>query len=103
MAVSASVAYAGGGQGLLARTTDRGQSWANVSPPTDRSIIALAGSGDRLYVLASDQTLQRSDNGGQSYSLFNSGRGPFGALHAVDPDRLLLVGVRGVTRDGRRR
>ena len=97
-AVSDSVAYAGGRQGLLARTTDRGQSWANVSPPTDTAITALAGSGDRLYVLASDQTLQRSDNGGQSYSLLNSGRGPFAALHAVDPDRLLLVGFRGVTR-----
>ncbi len=97
-AVSDSVAYAGGRQGILARTTDRGQSWANVSPPTDTAITALAGSGDRLYVLASDQALQRSDNGGQSYSLLNSGRGPFASLHAVDPDRLLLVGFRGVTR-----
>lgn len=96
--VSDTVAYAGGRQGLLARTTDRGQSWANVSPPTDTAITALAGSGDRLYVLASDQALQRSDNGGQSYSLLNSGRGPFASLHAVDPDRLLLVGFRGVTR-----
>lgn len=97
-AVSDTVAYAGGRQGVLARTTDRGQSWANVSPPTDTAVIGLAGSGDRLYVLASDQTLQRSDNGGQSYSLLSSGRGPFASLFAVDPDRLLLVGFRGLTR-----
>ena len=91
-AASDTVAYAGGRQGVLARTTDRGQSWANVSPPTDTAVIGLAGSGDRLYVLASDQTLQRSDNGGQSYSLLSSGRGPFASLFAVDPDRLCSLG-----------
>jgi photosystem II stability/assembly factor-like uncharacterized protein len=97
-AVSEAVAYAGGDQGVLARTTDRGQTWANVSPPSDRRITGLAGAGERLYVLASDNTLQRSDNGGQSYSLLNPDTGPVAAIHAVDPDRLLLVGFRGLVR-----
>ena len=97
-AVSDSVAYAGGEQGVLARTTDSGQTWANVSPPSDRPITALTGAGDRLYVLAADHTLQRSDNGGQSYSLLNPRTGPVAAIHAVDANRLLLVGFRGVVR-----
>jgi photosystem II stability/assembly factor-like uncharacterized protein len=97
-AVSNAVAYAGGEQGVLARTTDGGQTWVNVSPPSERTITGLAGAGDRLYVLAADHTLQRSDNGGQSYQLLNPGTGPVAAIHAVDADRLLLVGFRGVVR-----
>ena len=97
-AVSNAVAYAGGEQGVLARTTDSGQTWVNVSPPSDRTITGLAGAGDRLYVLDADHTLQRSDNGGQSYRLLNPGTGPVEAIHAVDADRLLLVGLRGVVR-----
>jgi photosystem II stability/assembly factor-like uncharacterized protein len=97
-AVTSAVAYAGGEEGVLARTTDGGQTWANVSPPSDRRILALTGAGDRLYVLAADQTLQRSDNGGQSYSLLGPPAVPVAAIHAVDADRLLLVGFRGVVR-----
>ncbi len=95
-----STAYAGGSQGVLARTRDSGQTWVNVSPPTDAPILALAGAApDRLYVLAADQSLQRSDNGGQSYRLLNTGTaGPVATLGALDADTLLLVGFRGVVR-----
>jgi photosystem II stability/assembly factor-like uncharacterized protein len=97
-AASDSVAYAGGRQGVLARTGDGGQSWSNVSPPTDSTVIGLAGAGpDRLYVLASDGTLQRSDNGGVSYRLLNPSVRPM-SIAALDADRLLLIGPRGVVR-----
>ncbi len=96
-AASDSVAYAGGEQGVLARTSDRGQTWSNVSPPTDATILSLAGVGpDRLYVLASDRSLQRSDNGGGSYSLLDPGTTAPVSVAAVDVDRLLLIGPRGL-------
>jgi photosystem II stability/assembly factor-like uncharacterized protein len=95
---SPSVAYAGGVGGVLARTRDSGQTWANVSPPTEAVVTDIAASGaERLYVLASDGTLQRSDNGGGSYRLLNPGFRPF-AIAAIDPDRLVLVGQRGLAR-----
>ena len=97
-AVSHLVAYAGGEQGVLARTTDGGQTWTNVSPPSDRRITGLTGDGDKLYVLTEDQTLQRSDNGGQSYSLLNPGTSPVAAIQAFDREGLLLVGFRGLVR-----
>ena len=92
-ATADSVAYAGGAQGVLARTADSGQSWSNVSPPTEATVVSLAGFGpNRLYVLASDGSLQRSDNGGVSYSLLNPGTARPVAIAAIDADRLLLLG-----------
>ena len=77
----------------LARTADSGQSWSNVSPPTEATVVSLAGFGpNRLYVLASDGSLQRSDNGGVSYSLLNPGTARPVAIAAIDADRLLLLG-----------
>ena len=91
-AVSDAVAYAGGENGVLARTGDAGQTWANVSPPTEGAVVGLAGSGpDRLYVLASDGSLQRSDNGGSSYRLLNPGTSRPRAILSQTPDRLLLI------------
>jgi len=92
-ATAANIAYSGGAQGALVRTNDGGQTWTNVSPPTDSTITALAGWGpSRLYVLAADGTLQRSDNGGASYSLLNPGTLHVDGLLALDSARLLLVG-----------
>ena len=99
-AISDTVAYAGGLNGVLARTTDSGQTWSNVSPPTEQTIDRLTGWGaDRVYVLAADGTLQRSDNGGASYRLLNYGTTIPAEIAAVGPDRLLLIGVpRGILR-----
>ena len=94
---SPSVAYAGGSAGALARTRDGGQTWVNVSPPTEAAVTGIAASSDeRLYVLGSDGTLQRSDNGGGSYRLLNAGGVRPLAIIALNPDRLLLVGQRGL-------
>jgi photosystem II stability/assembly factor-like uncharacterized protein len=79
--------------GALIRTADSGQTWSIVSPPTDFVITSLAPVGaDRLYVLTSDNTIQRSDNGGTSYSLLNQGTFRPAAIAAIDRDRLLLLG-----------
>ena len=72
------IAYAGGRAGALARTTDAGQTWANVSPPTSLGIRRGCPDGLALFVLADDGTVQRSDNGGASYRLLNTGT-PVGA------------------------
>ena len=93
LAASGNTAYAGGQLGVLVRTADGGQTWSSVSPPTDAVITSLAPVGaDRLFVLASDNTIQRSDNGGASYSLLNQGTFQPAAIAAIDSDRLLLVG-----------
>jgi photosystem II stability/assembly factor-like uncharacterized protein len=93
-AISDLVAYAGGLQGVLARTTNAGQTWSNISPPTDAGIEGLTGWGnDRIYVLASDRSLQRSDNGGASYRLLDYGQANLAAIAAVAPARLLLLSL----------
>jgi photosystem II stability/assembly factor-like uncharacterized protein len=52
-----------------------------------------------VFVLADDGTVQRSDNGGASYRLLNTGI-PVGArdLVANDPNHVVLIGTRGVRR-----
>jgi photosystem II stability/assembly factor-like uncharacterized protein len=97
-AATASVAYAGGVDGILARTTDGGQHWRNVSAPTSASIVGIAApTPDRVFVLASDGSLQRSDNGGASYKLLDPGRMPL-AIVALAGDQVVLVGPRGIRR-----
>lgn len=102
LTASGNVAYAGGLRGALARTGNGGQSWSTVSPPTDADIRSVAAAGpDRLYVLDSEFSLQRSDNGGASYSLLNPGSFRPYALAAIDHDRLLLLGSGiSLSRDG---
>jgi len=99
-AVNGSVAYAGGDQGVLAKTTDRGQTWANISPPTAATITGIAApTPDTLFVLASDGSLQRSDNGGASYRILNTGTTAAArAVVALDPSHVLLLGPTGVRR-----
>lgn len=99
-AVSGLVAYAGGDEGVLARTVDRGQTWTNISPPTSARIISIAApTVDTLFVLAADGTLQRSDNGGASYRILDMGTRTLpGAVVALDSTRILLIGPRGIRR-----
>ena len=99
-AVSGSVTYAGGDQGVLAKTVDRGQTWANISPPTAATITGIAApTPDTLFVLASDGSLQRSDNGGASYRILNTGMTASPrAVAALDSSHVLLLGPRGIRR-----
>jgi photosystem II stability/assembly factor-like uncharacterized protein len=94
------VAYAGGPLGVLARTTDAGHTWVNVSPPSSVPVHAVAApTASRVFVLAGDGTLQRSDNGGTSYRLLNTGT-PVGAhdVVATDADHVVVIGTRGIRR-----
>jgi photosystem II stability/assembly factor-like uncharacterized protein len=99
-AVSGLVAYAGGDNGVLARTVDGGQTWANISPPTSGRILGIAApSAETLFVLAADGTLQRSDNGGASYRILNTGTNIVpSAVAALDGQNILLIGPRGIRR-----
>jgi photosystem II stability/assembly factor-like uncharacterized protein len=99
-AVSSLAAYAGGDEGVLARTVDGGQSWANVSPPTSARVVAIAAPrADTVFVLAADGSLQRSDNGGASYRILDTGTAVLPrAMVALDSNHVLLVGPAGVRR-----
>ena len=99
-AVSGLVAYAGGENGVLARTVDGGQTWANISPPTSGRILGIAApSAETLFVLAADGTLQRSDNGGASYRILNTGTNVVpSSVAALDGQNILLIGPRGIRR-----
>ena len=94
------VAYAGGENGVLARTVDGGQTWANISPPTSGRILGVAApSAETLFVLAADGTLQRSDNAGASYRILNTGTNVVpSSVAALDGQNILLVGPRGIRR-----
>ena len=99
-AVSSVTAFAGGSQGVLARTVDGGQTWANISPPTSAAIVGIAApTPTTLFVLASDGSLQRSDNSGVSYRILNTGTTrAISAVVALDTQTILLIGPRGLLR-----
>ena len=70
------------GRASIRRRTRPSSAWRRFGP-------------DRVYAYAADGSLERSDNGGQSYSLLNPGTFRPAAIAAIDLDRLLLLG-RGV-------
>jgi photosystem II stability/assembly factor-like uncharacterized protein len=99
-AASASVAFATGSAGTLARTTDAGRTWTNVGVPTTGDVIdASFPFPSTGYALDSSGTLLRSKNGGGSWSLLNTGTQtqPASVL-ALDANRVLLIGPRGLRR-----
>lgn len=99
-AVSGLVAYAGGAQGVLARTADGGQTWTNISPPTSATITGIAApTAATLFGLASDGSLQRSDNSAASYRILATGTTSVPrAIVAVSEKDVLLVGPVGARR-----
>jgi photosystem II stability/assembly factor-like uncharacterized protein len=99
-AASPSEAFATGRGGTLARTTDAGESWTDLGVPTTGNVIDVsfptAGTG---YALDSTGTLLKSVNGGSSWSLLNTGtQAQPASVLALDPNRILLIGPRGVRR-----
>jgi photosystem II stability/assembly factor-like uncharacterized protein len=79
---------------------DGGQTWVNISPPTSERILGIAApTAETLFVLAADGSLQRSDNGGVSYRILNTGTTTVpSAVVALDGQRILLIGPRGIRR-----
>jgi photosystem II stability/assembly factor-like uncharacterized protein len=93
-------AYAPGSSGRVARTLDGGATWqsigvstaarvADVSFPTPATGFALDSSGSAL----------RTDNAGGSWQLLDTGTSANpAAILALDANRILLVGPRGIRR-----
>jgi photosystem II stability/assembly factor-like uncharacterized protein len=99
-AVSATVAYAFGPHGALARTADGGQTWSAESVSTSEDVIDVSFAGDQTgYALDSSGSLLRTDNGGGSWRIENTGTQsvPRGVL-ALGGDKVLLAGPRGLRR-----
>jgi photosystem II stability/assembly factor-like uncharacterized protein len=77
------------GEDQLFRTEDEGESW--------RPVLRSAGSrlawpaADRLYLAAKDGTVQRSEDGGDSFERIGRVEGEPYKLEAVGPEELLLA------------
>jgi photosystem II stability/assembly factor-like uncharacterized protein len=99
-ATSTRVAHAIGESGAVIRTTDGGETWANVGVPTGTSLADLwfptASVG---YALDFAGGLFRTENGGGSWSILDTGakRVPSGVF-APDGSHVYLIGPRGVLR-----
>jgi photosystem II stability/assembly factor-like uncharacterized protein len=97
---TASEAFATGRNGTLARTTDAGETWTDLGVPTTGDVLDVSfpttGTG---YALDSVGTLLKSTNSGSSWSLLNTGtQAQPASVLALDAQRVLLIGPRGVRR-----
>ncbi len=99
-ASSSQLAFAIGRNGALSRTTDGGATWANLGVSTSANVVdASFPTQNTGYALASDGTVLRTDNGGTSWKILDTGTSAKPrALLALDVNRVLLVGPRGVRR-----
>jgi photosystem II stability/assembly factor-like uncharacterized protein len=101
-ATSATVAFATGRNGTLAKTADGGQTWADLGVPTTGNVLdASFPNASTGYALDSAGSLLRSNNGGASWGLLNTNTSTRpNAVLALDPNRILLIGPRGIRRSG---
>jgi photosystem II stability/assembly factor-like uncharacterized protein len=99
-ATSASVAFAAGPGGMLARTTNGGQSWSDLGVPTAADVIDVSfPDGTSGYALDRAGSLWGTANAGASWSLLDTGTPSHpDAVLALDPSRVLLIGPRGARR-----
>ena len=99
-AASASVAFATGRAGTLARTTDGGRTWTDLGVPTTGDVIDVSFPNSSTgFALDSSGTLLKSANGGGSWSLLNTGtQSEPASVLALDVNRVLLIGPRGIRR-----
>jgi photosystem II stability/assembly factor-like uncharacterized protein len=99
-AASASVAFATGRTGTLARTTDGGDTWTDLGVPTTGDVVDVSfPNANTGYALDSAGTLLKSTNGGGSWALLNTGtQAQPASVLALDAARVLLIGPRGVRR-----
>ena len=99
-ATSSRLAVTVGANGALAKTTDGGATWVNVGVSTSANVVDASFPSDNTgYALDSDGTVLRTDNGGTSWKILDTGTNADPrALLALDANRLLLIGPRGVRR-----
>jgi photosystem II stability/assembly factor-like uncharacterized protein len=99
-ATSTSVAHAfGDSGGTLVRTIDGGESWADVGVPTASSLsdvwFPTASVG---YALDGEGGLFRTENGGGSWSILDTGAANPVGVFAPDASHVYVIGLRGVVR-----
>lgn len=99
-ASSSLLAFATGENGALAKTTDGGVSWANVGVSTSSRVRDASFATETVgFALDIGGTLFRTDNGGVSWKILNTGTSTAPrALLALDANRILLIGPRGIRR-----
>jgi photosystem II stability/assembly factor-like uncharacterized protein len=97
---SGSLAFALGARGALARTTDGGLSWRYLSAPSAEDLLDVSfADATTGYALDAIGSLFRTADGGESWTLLQAGgTNQAQALHVLDPDRIFLVGSRGIRR-----
>ena len=99
-AVSASLVFAVGPNGTLARTSDGGRSWAPLGVSTSEDVIDVSFADAFVgYAVDAAGTVLRTENGGISWQILNTGYSATPqAVLALDPRTVLLIGGRGVLR-----
>ena len=99
-ATSTNVAHLAGAHGVLMRTLDGGETWANVSVPTDASLRDVwFATTDVGYAIDISGGFFGTENGGASWSILDTGvdASPKGVF-APDTSSVYLIGPRGVLR-----
>ena len=99
-AVSASLVFAVGPNGTLARTSDGGRSWSPLGVSTSEDVIDVSFADAFVgYAVDAAGTVLRTENGGVSWQILNTGYSATPqAVLALDPRTVLLIGGRGVLR-----
>ena len=86
-AVSASLVFAVGPNGTLARSSDGGRTWSRggrVDPAEDVIDVSFA-DGSIGYAVDAAGTVLRTDNGGASWQILNTG-------YSATPQAVLALG-----------
>jgi photosystem II stability/assembly factor-like uncharacterized protein len=99
-ASSPTVAYAPGSNGALARTLDGGATWTTLGVSTSASVVDVSFPTQEVgFALDSNGSVLRTDNAGASWQILNTGTtARFFAIAALDANRVLLIGSRGIWR-----
>lgn len=96
-ALSTRSALAFGASGAIARTTNAGSSWQQLSAPLAQTLLDADASGANVLALARDGSLWRSSNRGVSWKRTNFPRSRKARALIVWPGgRTAVVGRRGV-------
>jgi photosystem II stability/assembly factor-like uncharacterized protein len=97
-ATNSQIAEAGGGNGVLARTIDGGNSWFTVGVPTTGAVKdASFPTQNDGFALDDLGGAFRTTNGGTTWSILDTGASkPPEAIVALDANRVLLVGPEGL-------
>jgi photosystem II stability/assembly factor-like uncharacterized protein len=104
---SGSLAFAIGARGALARTTDGGLTWLRLEAPSAEDLADVSFVDESTgFALDEDGSLFRTDDGGSSWRALDTGtKARPQAVLALDSERILLIGPRGLrrSRDGGQR